>query len=139
MSSASVRLRVDFGPGCSLGPGKIALLEAIARSGSLSAGARALKMSYRRAWLLLHDINGAFAEPAVKLSVGGKSGGGAELTPFGLRLVAIYRDFESATQEQCLEAFRGIIAVPPAGEDVSSPRRLQRSVTEPAARKRGGE
>ena len=137
MTTASVRLRVDFGPGCSLGPGKIALLESIATTGSLSAGARALKMSYRRAWLLLHDVNASFAEPAVRLSVGGRSGGGAELTPFGLRLVSVYREFEAAMQAQGQRAFRGIAAAPPAEDAAAAPRRLQRPVAEPAPARRG--
>jgi molybdate transport system regulatory protein len=113
------------------------LLESIATTGSLSAGARALRMSYRRAWLLLHDVNASFAEPAVRLSVGGRSGGGAELTPFGLRLVSVYREFEAATQAHGQRAFRGIAAAPPVDETAVAPRRLQRPVAEPAPARRG--
>jgi molybdate transport system regulatory protein len=93
-----LRLRVDFAPGCSVGPGKIALLEAIQRSGSLSDGARQLGMSYRRAWLLLDELNRSFSEPLVVTSVGGQHGGGAQLTPLGLRLIEAFRNLEQETE-----------------------------------------
>jgi molybdate transport system regulatory protein len=92
----SVRLRVDFGHGHSVGVGKIELLEAIARTGSLSQAARGMRMSYRRAWLLLADLNGSFDEPVARTMTGGNGGGGAALTPFGERLVAGYRRLESS-------------------------------------------
>jgi len=66
----AVRLRVDIGPDCSIGPGKIALLEQIERSGSLSKAARVLKMSYRRAWLLLEDLNQTLGQRVTTASVG---------------------------------------------------------------------
>ena len=91
-----VRFRVDFGPQCSIGIGKIELLEGIARCGSLSQAAREMRMSYRRAWLLLADLNSSFDQRVARLSTGGRGGGGAELTPFGGRLVAGYRKLESA-------------------------------------------
>jgi molybdate transport system regulatory protein len=86
-----VRFRLDLSPGCSIGPGKIALLEEIARTGSLREAARQLKMSYRRAWLLLDDVNHSFTAPVSEMSVGGAGGGGARLTPFGIELVRRYR------------------------------------------------
>jgi molybdate transport repressor ModE-like protein len=92
----SVRFRVDFGPQCSIGIGKIELLEGIARCGSLSQAAREMRMSYRRAWLLLADLNSSFDQPVARLSTGGRGGGGAELTSFGKRVVAGYRRLESA-------------------------------------------
>lgn len=93
-----VRFRVDFGNRCSIGVGKIQLLEAIARTGSLSQAARTLKMSYRRAWLLLADLNASFNRPVVETKTGGSGGGGAVLTPFGVRLVERYRKLESGVQ-----------------------------------------
>lgn len=87
----SIRFRVDLTPGCSIGPGKIQLLEAIARTGSLRRAASELRMSYRRAWLLLDEINHSFNEPATLATVGGAGGGGAILTPFGSELVQRYR------------------------------------------------
>jgi len=87
----TVRFRVDFTASCSLGPGKIDLLEEIQRTGSLRQAALALGMSYRRAWLLLDAINHSFTEPATTASVGGHGGGGVQLTPFGLEIVRRYR------------------------------------------------
>src|SRR5713101_8256395 len=95
MVEVSVSFRVDFGPQCSVGPGKIALLEHIGSTGSLSEAARRLKMSYRRAWLLLEDLNTAFQQPVAQMSVGGRGGGGASLTQFGTDLVSAYRQLES--------------------------------------------
>ena len=86
-----VRFRVDFSDACSLGPGKIDLLEAIQRTGSLRQAAHALGMSYRRAWLLLDGLNRSFTEPASTASIGGQGGGGVTLTPFGLEIIRAYR------------------------------------------------
>jgi molybdate transport system regulatory protein len=86
-----VRFRVDLAPGCSLGPGKIDLLEAIAREGSLTRAAASLGMSYRYAWLLVDDLKSSFTEPVTAATVGGKRGGGVELTPFGRDVVKRYR------------------------------------------------
>ncbi|HMK84993.1 MAG TPA: LysR family transcriptional regulator [Steroidobacteraceae bacterium] len=86
---------MDFGPRCSIGIGKVELLEGIARTGSLSQAARQMRMSYRRAWLLLADLNTSFDEPVARTTTGGSGGGGAVLTPFGKRLVESYRRLES--------------------------------------------
>jgi molybdate transport system regulatory protein len=94
-----VRLRIDFGPASSIGPGKIALLEHIDRVGSLSQAARELGLSYRRAWLLLDDLNHSFTEPVAKTSVGGVGGGGVQLTEFAQKLITSYREVERATLE----------------------------------------
>jgi molybdate transport system regulatory protein len=93
-----VRFRVDFDSQCSIGIGKIELLEGIASSGSLSQAARRMRMSYRRAWLLLADMNLSFDEPVARASAGGRGGGGAVLTGFGTSLVAGYRKMESGLQ-----------------------------------------
>ena len=98
-----VRLRVDLGSDCSIGPGKIALLEQIERSGSLSKAARILKMSYRRAWLLLEDLNRTLGQPVTTASVGGAGGGGAQITPFGRHLAAAFRDIERAAASAARE------------------------------------
>jgi molybdate transport system regulatory protein len=91
-----LRFRIDFGPRCSLGPGKIALLESIDATGSLSKAARRERMSYRRAWLLLDDVNRSFARPASAAAVGGRGGGGMQLTAFGKLLIERYRALERA-------------------------------------------
>ncbi|MCW2247216.1 molybdate transport system regulatory protein [Azospirillum fermentarium] len=89
-----LRLRIDFRPDGAIGPGKIRLLEAIREEGSISAAARALDMSYRRAWLLVDDLNRLFREPVVSAAVGGRHGGGTELTAFGAALIEEYRAIE---------------------------------------------
>jgi molybdate transport system regulatory protein len=96
---ARLTLRIDFGPGRAVGPGKIRLLEAIREHGSISQGGRALGMSYRRAWLLVDDLNRCFREPVVAAQPGGPRGGGATLTAFGASLVERYRAIEAAAHE----------------------------------------
>ncbi|MBC7984811.1 MAG: LysR family transcriptional regulator [Candidatus Obscuribacterales bacterium] len=94
MHKPLIRFRVDFDAARSIGPGKIELLEHIRETGSLSKAGREIGMSYRRAWILLDSMNTAFREPVVATSVGGAAGGGALLTPFGERLVDVYRGLE---------------------------------------------
>ena len=79
-----------------MGPGRAELIEGIARLGSISAAARDMGMSYRRAWLLVEAINRGFREPVVVSAIGGRRGGGAEVTPFGLNMVARFRRMEAA-------------------------------------------
>lgn len=98
-----LRLRLDFGNGRRIGPGKIDLLEAIGRTGSISAAGREMGMSYRRAWLLVDAVNVMFDQPVVTGFAGGSQGGGAELTPFGARLVAAYRALEASSGEAACE------------------------------------
>lgn len=93
---ARVFLRVDLVPNGRIGPGKIALLEQIERTGSISAAGRALGMSYRRAWLLVDQLNRLFASPVVSTQLGGSHGGGAVLTHLGIDLVARFRALELA-------------------------------------------
>jgi N-terminal domain of molybdenum-binding protein len=90
----SVRIALD--PGGKIGPGKIDLLEEIAASGSISAAGRKMAMSYRRAWELVEELNTIFATPIVERQIGGRNGGGARLTPLGLKLVDHYRAIETA-------------------------------------------
>lgn len=95
---ARVRIRVHFPCGY-LGPGKIDLLEKVVELGSISAAGREMGMSYRRAWQLIDAMNQMFAEPVVTTQSGGKSGGGACVTPFGLELIADYREMEARFME----------------------------------------
>ncbi len=90
-------LRIDL-PAGRIGPGKIALLEAIDREGSISAAGRALGMSYRRAWDLVDALNKILGTSAVEANTGGYRGGGAMLTDAGRNLVADYRAIEKAAQ-----------------------------------------
>ena len=87
-------MRLDFAPGHAIGHGKVRLLEAVRDHGSISAAGRSMGMSYRRAWLLIDELNGLFEEPVVGTKHGGQHGGGAELTPFGHRVVQQYRTIE---------------------------------------------
>jgi molybdate transport system regulatory protein len=106
----TVRFRVDFANRSSVGIGKIELLEGIARTGSLSQAAREMRMSYRRAWLLLADLNASFDSPVARSATGGSGGGGAVLTPFGKQLVAGYRRLESSLRpiaKRCLSGVQG--------------------------------
>ncbi|WP_395684985.1 winged helix-turn-helix domain-containing protein [Aestuariivirga sp.] len=93
---ADLSIRIDFGPGRRVGPGKIELLEQIAELGSISAGGRAMKMSYRRAWELIEELNKMFGKPVVQSRSGGRQGGGATLTPFGRSLIQRYRAMQRA-------------------------------------------
>lgn len=109
MTRLSIRYRIDFGESCAIGPGKIALLEAIGRSGSLSQAARELGMSYRRAWLLLDSLNSSFRQPVTEMMTGGKGGGGATLTPFGSSVIEAYRAVETAIAATAERSFRTVV------------------------------
>ena len=92
-------IRFDFDADRRLGPGKIALLESIRETGSISAAGRAHEMSYRRAWLLVEDLNKLFGEALVTARPGGAKGGGAALTPAGESVVALYRSAEAKMRQ----------------------------------------
>jgi molybdate transport system regulatory protein len=96
--SPSLSLRIDLDSDARIGPGKIQLLEAIQSCGSISAAGRALDMSYKRAWDLVDEINTICGRAAVERQTGGKHGGGAALTPFGISLVERYRRIEKAAE-----------------------------------------
>lgn len=89
------RLRILLGAEIALGPGKADLLDAVARTGSISAAAREMGMSYRRAWLLIDTMNRCFRAPLVAAQKGGSGGGGADVTEFGLDVLAHYRAMEA--------------------------------------------
>jgi molybdate transport system regulatory protein len=92
----SISVRIDLDPEGRIGPGKIQLLENIQATGSISAAGRAMEMSYKRAWDLVDELNRICGRAAVERQTGGKNGGGASLTPFGLSLVERYRKIEQA-------------------------------------------
>ncbi|MBM6595228.1 winged helix-turn-helix domain-containing protein [Microvirga pudoricolor] len=92
------RLRVYFDAETMLGPGKADLLQNIHETGSISAAGRRMGMSYRRAWTLVDTLNHYFREPLVVSSAGGRSGGGATLTPTGIEVLARYRHMQTVTE-----------------------------------------
>lgn len=88
------QVRVQFGASFPLGPGKVLLIEAIRSTGSISAAAREARMSYRRAWILIDEVNRSFREPLVETATGGKGGGGARVTAMGETALRRYHDLE---------------------------------------------
>jgi molybdate transport system regulatory protein len=90
-------IRLDLASGARIGPGKIAVLEAIALAGSISGAGRALKMSYRRTWELVEDLNHSLGAAVVETAAGGSGGGGAVLTKAGKAVVSTYRTIEMDT------------------------------------------
>lgn len=121
---ASLTIRIDFGAYGFLGPGKIALMELISKHGSISAAGKEMGMSYRRAWLLVDEINHIFRAPLVETQMGGPGGGGARLTSLGRDVVGRYRAIEGASATASAADLRALKASlpsrPPAqprGED----------------------
>ena len=120
-------IRVDFGNGTALGPGKVRLLELVDETGSIRKAAGRMKMSYRRAWLLLKALGGAFGEALVETATGGKAGGGARLTASGHRVVRHYRGLERAAAKagaRQLGALAKLTSEPKKGRKRAIPRRL---------------
>ena len=127
MAQTRLTVRVDFGSDRAIGPGKIRLLEAIRDTGSISHAGRRLGMSYRRAWLLVDDMNRCFRDAVVRAQPGGREGGGAALTRFGEELVRSYRaivaDATTATEAR-VHALEGSLRA--AGHGAVATRRLSR-------------
>ncbi len=111
-----IRIRIPFGADYAIGPGKADLLDAIERTGSISAAGRELKMSYRRAWLLVSTMNRCFKQPLVETATGGASGGGARVTEVGKELLRRFRDIEAkagAAIRAEVDAFENFLAIQP--------------------------
>lgn len=120
MTYLSIRVDLDEG---AFGPGKAQLLELVAREGSIRAAAAAMKMSYRRAWLLLQSIEDTFGAPAVVTATGGQGGGGATLSALGRALIVRYR----AVERRAARA---------TASDVAAMKRLASSSARTSARRR---
>ena len=101
-------LRIDFDSDRRLGPGKIALLEAIGATGSIAAAGREFGMSYRRAWLLADALNRTFDMPLIEAHGGGRNGGGANLTSLGERVVTLYRTAEGNAAKSIAREVRSL-------------------------------
>jgi molybdate transport system regulatory protein len=110
----SLTIRVNLGAFGSLGPGKIALMECISKHGSITSAGREMGMSYRRAWLLVDEINHIFREPLVETQMGGSGGGGARLTKLGRDVVGRYRAIEGAAATASAADLRALRASLPA-------------------------
>jgi molybdate transport system regulatory protein len=94
-SALTFRIRISKGDDIAVGPGKIALLEAIVATGSITAAAKQLDMSYRRAWLLVDDMNRSFRAPVVETAKGGRLGGSTLVTPLGAEVIRRYRTIKA--------------------------------------------
>jgi molybdate transport system regulatory protein len=111
-SAAKPQIRIMFRKAIAMGPGKADLLKAIAETGSISAAARHMDMSYRRAWLLVDTMNQCFRTPLVETATGGSRGGGARVTEFGLEILERYERMEAkatASVARELEDFAGLM------------------------------
>ena len=113
MSDKTTRLtlRIDLANGVRLGPGKVGLLSGIAEHGSIRAAGATMGMSYRRTWLLADEINRMFKEQSIFTRHGGKSGGGAGLTPFGEALLGRCRQMEAKARQTLSEDMRWLEAM----------------------------
>jgi molybdate transport system regulatory protein len=112
----TVRLRLHLDDVIAFGPGKAALLQGIAGTGSISAAARALNMSYRRAWLLIEDMNRCFRSPLVETSTGGAHGGGSRLTDTGREVLERYAAMQRRAEEAIaadMACLKGLLADAP--------------------------
>jgi molybdate transport system regulatory protein len=95
-------IRILFGSPLDMGPGKARLLELIDQLGSISAAARVMRMSYRRAWLMADAMNRGFRETVIETAAGGRKGGGAALTVFGKEILRRYQAIE-AHASRCVD------------------------------------
>ncbi|MFT3732014.1 MAG: LysR family transcriptional regulator [Hyphomicrobium sp.] len=90
-----VKIRIDFDGDRYIGHGRVQLLELIGQHGSIAKAAKAMDMSYKRAWYLIDEFNSMFADPLIERHHGGRGGGAAKLTPFGAELIRHYREMEA--------------------------------------------
>ena len=104
-------MRILDGDQIAVGPGKVALLEAVDREGSITAAAKSLNMSYRRAWLLVDELNRSLRQPAVTSATGGEKGGGTSLTEAGHEIVRLYRQIESVAEAACRDQIKRLFAL----------------------------
>jgi molybdate transport system regulatory protein len=101
-----IRIGIPLGDRYAMGPGKADLLEAIQETGSISAAGRKLDMSYRRAWLLVDEMNRCFKAPLVEARLGGARGGGAVVTALGLEALNRYRELQTQAWDAVRKPFR---------------------------------
>lgn len=114
------RIRIVFPGDRMVGPGKMELLERIARTGSIAAAGREMRMSYKRAWQLVEALNATFQEPLVHATRGGARQGGTTLTPAGETVLREYRALESQARAACEDRLRRLEAMLRAPPDENS-------------------
>jgi molybdate transport system regulatory protein len=128
----AIRIRIDFTDEVNIGPGKVALLEAIKTTGSISDAARSLGMSYRRAWMLIDSLKQGFSETVTVASTGGKGGGGVRVTSFGNNLIKQFRALEREIGKlgaQRLAEFVPYVAAKPGGGEGTLRKPLARKIS----------
>ena len=108
--TAAIKIRISHGRATAMGPGKADLLDAIHATGSISAAARRMGMSYRRAWELVDAMNQCFQQPLVNTASGGSHGGGTQVTEYGFHLLNCYRAIEAKTRIAASEELLAITA-----------------------------
>jgi len=113
-ASTSLQLRIKFGATSAFGPGKADLLECIAATGSISAAAREMRMSYKRAWQLVDDMNRSFRNTVVSTTAGGTLGGGAGLTATGARVLKSYRALQRIASAAAQDELSRFVRLAPA-------------------------
>jgi len=113
-ASDAIRLRLALAPGVAFGPGKADLLEGIRETGSIAAAGRRMRMSYKRAWQLVEELNRSFREPLVETSKGGAGGGGAHLTRTGQDVLERYQRMHASAADALAADVAGVLRhVPP--------------------------
>jgi molybdate transport system regulatory protein len=90
------RLWLESADGRFLGPGPIELLEHVADTGSISNAAKAMSMSYKKAWELINNLNAHTNTPVVIPQAGGEKGGGSVLTEEALQLIQYHRELRKS-------------------------------------------
>jgi molybdate transport system regulatory protein len=120
MTGIHVSIRLDLPNGDRIGPGEIALLEAIRTQGSITAAARYLDICYRTAWLLVQEINSTLQQPAVSTKDGGVKRSGAVVTPVGEKVIELYHSIEGMTSASAHQEFQSIAALVRRQERIQS-------------------
>jgi len=125
---ARLTIRIEFENGLALGPGKVRLLEHIAREGSIRGAAVAMDMSYRRAWLLIHEVEAMMGASVIAAETGGTRGGGTTLTDVGRTVVERYRSLEARAAQALSAELRALSRMArPAAGPVRSQRKAKRA------------
>jgi molybdate transport system regulatory protein len=127
---AQLTIRIEFENGLALGPGKVRLLEHVVQQGSIRGAAVAMGMSYRRAWLLIHEVEAMMGASVITAETGGTRGGGTTLTDVGRTVVEKYRSLEAHAAQSLRSELRALARMTrPAGRPARSRRKTKRAKT----------